>query len=259
MFYTELRPYVHKRLAGNEWVDGLLIREANENQLSIEDRYFVTLDTLFGQIFKNVKTRQLWKQMLTRLHSDQAVSCLSIEALEKAYLNELVILFERLGRLVSLLRKAFRTDVDVTDMEVRLLTFFDPLLFTKRNYSHHRMYLGFRDMTELQKLEDKVTDQQSFEEYYAQFEKCVDKIVDWIEYGERELAELLKGFLELAHSKIQKDGAYIDPRYLTCDFSISHRLNVDIRDRYDHEKVFAEHRSTKVCKRPPTAVPYAHR
>ena len=241
LFYTELRPYVHRRLAGNEWIEGLQIREDNEKHLSIEDRYFVKLDILFDQLFKNVKTRQFWKQTLMGLHNEQSVSCLSIEALQKVYLNELVVLFERLGRLVSLLRKAFRIGIDVTDMEIRLLTFFNPLLFKKRNYSHHRMYLGFPGMTELQNLEDKVMDQQSFEEYYARFKKCVNEIVSWIECTERQLSELLKEFLGLAHLKIQKDGAYMEPKYLTHDFSISHRLNVDIRDRYDHEKVFAEH------------------
>lgn len=90
----------------------------------------------------------------------------------------------------------------------------------------------------LQELEDKARDQESFEAYYVQSTKCVTKIVDWIDHTERQLAKLLKGFLELAHTKIQKDGLYAVPKYLACEFSISDRLDVDIGSGYDHEKVF---------------------
>lgn len=139
IFYTTLRPYVHARLAAHNFTAGLCIRENDEANLSAEDRYFAKLDILFGQIFKNSKTRQFWKQLLMRLRDDETVSCLSIEALDKAYLNELVVLFERLGHFVSLLRKAFGATIDVLDIELLLLTFFNPLLFEKRNYAHHRL------------------------------------------------------------------------------------------------------------------------
>ena len=85
IFYTELRPYVHSRLVANNFTEGLRIREESEAQLPVEDRYFVKLDILLGQLFKNCKTRQLWKQVLMRLGEDEAVSCLSIEAIEKVY------------------------------------------------------------------------------------------------------------------------------------------------------------------------------
>lgn len=253
LFYTELRPYVHARLAANKVAEGLRIREEKEGQLSVEDRYFAKLDILFGQLFKNCKTRQFWKQMLMRLRDDETVSYLSIEALEKAYLNELVVLFERLGRFISLLRKAFRSTIDVTDIEVRLLAFFNPLLFSKRNYSHHRLYLGFPGMDELQSLEEKVTDEKSFDAYYANFGVRLNEILEWISYTEQELAGLLKNFLELLHSKIQRDGVYIAPAYLAPDFSISDRLDVDIRSRHDHKKVFAEHSSNKASQGTPAS------
>ena len=80
---------------------------------------------------------------------------------------------------------------------MRLLTFFNPLLFTKRNYSHHRLYLGFPGMTELQLLEEKVTDEKSFSTYYAEFEARLDERHKWILQTERELSGLLKDFLEL--------------------------------------------------------------
>jgi hypothetical protein len=245
LFYTELRPYVHARLAVNRFTEGLHIHEENEARLSVEDRYFAKLDILFAQLFKNCKMRQFWKQMLMRLHDEEAVSCLSIEVLEKAYLNELVVLFERLGRFTSLLRKAFQSNVDVVDIELRLLAFFNPLLFSKRNYAHHRLYLGFRGMAELQLLEEKVTDEKSFDAYYTEFEARLNEILGWISYTERELAGFLRDFLEIVYSRIQRDGAYIAPSCLAADFSISDRLDVDIRKQHDHEKVFAEHSSNK--------------
>lgn len=253
LFYKELRPYVHARLAVNRFTECLRIREEYEARLSVEDRYFAKLDILFGQLFKNCKMRQFWKQMLMRLRDEETVSCLSIEALEKAYLNEVVVLFERLGRFASLLRKAFRSNIDVVDVELRLLAFFNPLLFSKRNYAHHRLYLGFRGMAELQLLEEKVTDEKSFDVYYTEFEARLNEILEWISYTERELSGLLKDYLELVHSKIQRDGAYIAPTYLAPDFSISDRLNVDIRKRHDHEKVFAEHSSNRALQGAPAS------
>lgn len=248
LFYTELRPAVHARLATSRVTEDLRIREENEAQLSVEDRYFAKPDILFDELFKNCKMRQFWKQMLMRLRDDEAVSCLSVEALEKAYINELAILFERLGRFSALLKKAFRSDVDVIDIEEHLLVFFNPLLFDKRNYSHHRLYLGFPCMAELQLLENKVADEKSFDAYYVEFEARLNEILEWISYTERELAGLLKGFLGLVHSKIQKDGAYLTPTYLASDFSISARLNVDIRKRYNHEKIFTEQHSSKILQ-----------
>jgi hypothetical protein len=239
-FYTELRPYVHNRLIGNKWVSGYQILEDDEKQLSIEDRYFLKLDILFGELFKNVKTRQFWKQSLQQLLHDPRVTCLAVEALEKAYLNELVILFERLGRLLVLVKKAFRANVDVAELEIRLLKFFDPLLFKKRNYSHHRMYLGFPGLTELQRLENSVHDQQSFESYYAQFKKRIVERVEWINYTEKAFAVFLKEFLELTHSKIKEDASYIEPRYLAPNFSCAEELKVDIRKRYGHAKLYSE-------------------
>lgn len=246
VFYTTLRPYVHARLATNNFTAGLRIRQENEILLSIEDRYFIKLDVLFGQIFKNSKTRQFWKQQLMRLRDDEAVSCLSIEALEKAYLNELVVLFERLGRFVSLLKKAFGATIDVLDLELLLLAFFDPLLFEKRNYAHHRLYLGFPGMAELQSLEEKVTDENSFDAYYAAFELRLDEILEWISFTEQELVGLLQDFLQQVHSKIQRDGVYLAPTCLAPDFSIGDRLDVDIRKRHNHKKIFSESGSKKV-------------
>lgn len=244
-FYTKLRPYVHARLATNNFTVDLPIRDEDESLLSTEDRYFAKLDILFGELFKNSKTRQFWKQQLIKLRDDDAVSCLSIEALEKAYLNELVVLFERLGRFVSLLRKAFGTTIEVLDLELSLLTFFNPLLFEKRNYAHHRLYLGFPGMVELQALEKQVLDEKSFDAYYAVFELRLDEIIGWISYTERALVGLLQDYLHQVHSKIQREGLYLAPTCLAPNFSFSDRLNVDIRERHDHKKVFAEYASNK--------------
>lgn len=247
-FYKELRPYVHARLAANNFTVDLPIREEDESLLSTEDRYFAKLDILFGELFKNSKTRQFWKQQLIKLRDDDAVSCLSIEALEKAYLNELVVLFERLGRFVSLLRKAFGTTMEVQDLELSLLTFFNPLLFDKRNYAHHMLYLGFRGMAELQALERNVVDEKSFDAYYAVFELRLNEILKWISDTEQAFAGLLQDFLQQVHSRIYRDGVYLAPTCLAPNFAISDRLKVDIRERLDHKKVFAEHMSNKALQ-----------
>lgn len=245
LFYTRLRPYVSTRVAENGFTGGRQIREETETQLSVEDRYFIKLDILLGQLFKNCKTRQFWKQILKRLSDDETVSCLSIEALEKAYLNELVFLFERLASFASLLRKSYGANIDVDDIEMRLLVFFNPLLFTKRNYAQHRLYLGFPGMARLQLLEEQVSDEKSFDVYYAEFETRLNEVLEWITYTEQKHAVFLKDFLELVHSKIQRDGAYLAPTCLAPNFSISDRLDENIRKRHDHKKVFTKHNSKK--------------
>lgn len=121
--YTHLRPYVHERLASVNIAEDLRVREEDEYRLSVEDRYFVKLDILLGQVLKNCKTRQFWKGTMAHQLESEAISCLSVEAIDRAYLSELVVLFERLGRFAVLLRKSFGPRFDVSDLEKKLLSF----------------------------------------------------------------------------------------------------------------------------------------
>lgn len=238
LIYTKLNPYVADRLAHLRWAGNQQLREENELQLSIEERYLVKLSALLGEVFKNCKSRQVLKQYLIRLISAEDVSCLEAEVLHRTYLNELVVLFERLGRFAVLVRKALGPGIDVSDLELELLGFFDPLLFKKRNYSQHRLYLGLGGFTELEDFEMNVVCQESYQAYREQFRTCLMELVDWIQYTEKSISEMALLYLELVHSKIERDGRYIAPENLSEEFRIGVELKVDFRKKYDHQQVF---------------------
>lgn len=118
-FYKELRPYVHKRLDSHITQKGHLIFEGDEPP-SVNDRYFAKLDIIFGEVFKNIRARQFWKEKTAQLLTDEDISLLSFTCLHNAYLNELVILYERLQQFPVLLDKAFGTTLDTTVLQNQL-------------------------------------------------------------------------------------------------------------------------------------------
>lgn len=233
--YTRLRPYIHARLAP-KLAEGFQVREEGEARLTVEDRYFLALDVFFGQLFRNCKTRLFWKQTMAQMLNGEVASCLAIEALEKTYLEELVVLFERLSRFTCLLRKALSGRVHVDDLEMGLLDFFDPLLFDKRNLSQHRLYVGFPQLSDLQLLEEQATDPASLGEFYTAYGNRVRERLDWFSYTERKVAVFLRDFLDVMHEKLIQDSIYLEPRGLPPSFSVADRLDAKIRSRYDHER-----------------------
>jgi len=239
-FYLELRPYAQERLASKVGIVCRYIEEDDEKKLTHIDRYFLKLDILLGQLIKNIKIRQFWKSCLCNLKHNEEISSLSIETLDKTYLNELVVLFERMGRVLVLIEKAFKEIVKVEDLEVYLLKFFNPLLFEKRNYTHHRMYLGFPGITELNKFEENVRDQATFDCYFDCFQKCITERIDWIDYTEVEMAKVLTTFLERVHDKISNNKVYLDPESLPSNFSCNDKLDVNFRKKYNHTKLYDE-------------------
>jgi len=239
-FYLELRPYVQERLASKAGVICRYIEDDDEKKLTPIDRYFLKLDILLGQLIKNIQTRQFWKNCLCNFKNNEELSSLSIETLDKAYLNELVVLFERLGSLLVLIEKAFKDIEKVEFLKIYLLKFFNPLLFEKRNYTHHRMYLGFPGIIELNKLEESVRDQESFDSFYDCFQKCIAERIDWIDYTEREMAKVLSTFLEHVHNKISDNRVYSEPQDMPSNFSCSDKLEVNFRKKYNHAKLYEE-------------------
>lgn len=243
-FYLELRPYIHKRLAHYDFIKERRIFEKDHEAFIHEDKYFAKLDILFGQLFQNIKTRQYWKHSIGDLGCAHHVSVLALTSLHRSYLNELVILFERLSSFLAFFKKAFGKDLDVADLEKRLLSFFNPLLFDKRNVDQHGLYLGFPGYTELSILEERaLQDDDCIDQFCIEFKQNVEGIVDWIEYTEKKVGEFLISYLNGMGEKIKCGETYIEPSYLPSDFSIGGRLNPRLRKHYDHAVVFEKNSS----------------
>lgn len=243
-FYIELRPYIHQRLAHYDFIKERRIFEKDQESFVIEDRYFAKLDILFGQLFKNIETRQYWKRSIGDLGCAHHVSVLSLTSLHRSYINELVILFERLSSFLALFKKALGKDFDIIDIEKRLLGFFNPLIFDKRNFDQHRLYLGFPGHTELSKLEEQALQDCNYSgQYFKEFMQNLDSIIDWIEYTEEKIGKFLTSYLNDMDEKIRCDETYIEPSYLPSDFSINGRLESKLRKRYDHVFEFEENSS----------------
>lgn len=240
-FYIELHPCIHKRLAHYDFIKERRIFEKDQESFAIEDKYFAKLDILFSQVFQNIKTRQYWKRSIGDLGNAHHVSVLALTSLHRSYINELVVLFERLSSFLALFKKAFGKDMDVTDLDKKLLRFFNPLIFDKRNYDQHRLYLGFPGHTELSILEEKaLQDDDCNDQYCREFKGNVKGIVDWIEYTERELSKLLITFLNSIEERIRRDGTYIEPPHLSPAFSLGSRLDSNLRGQYNHDEIFKE-------------------
>ncbi len=239
--YTALRPYVHQRLAHYEFIKERRIFEKDQEGFSHEDKYFAKLDILFGQLFQNIKTRQYLKHSIGELGFAHRVSVLALTFLHRSYLNELVILFERLSSFLALFKKAFGKELDVTDLEKKLLSFFNPLLFAKRNVDQHGLYLGFPGYAELSQLEEQaLQDDDCVDHYCKEFKQNLDSIIDWIEYTEKKISKLLIKHLNAMDERIRCDGTYLEPLHLPPTFSLGSRLNLNLRDRYNHDEIFKE-------------------
>ncbi|WP_152208701.1 hypothetical protein [Marinobacter changyiensis] len=237
--YTKLRPYVHERLAPVKFAVDFRLRDEDESRLSVEDRYFAKLDILIGQVLKNCKTRQFLKMSMARQLEREAMSCLSIEVIDRAYISELVTLFERLNEFPGLLRESFVSRAsDVSDLEKKLLSFFNPDLFDKRNFAHHGLYAGFSGLVELELLEEKVVDIKSLHRYCEMFSAQVHERLNWYRYTEESFAPFLFNYLELVDQKIRQDDEFMEPTDLPEDFRISRSLSANIRRQYKHKSFY---------------------
>lgn len=240
-FFTSLRPYIHKRLDYHKDTKGFLIFAEDEKGFSNEDRFFAKLDILFGQIFKNIQARQYWKGQLSILGQSERVSLLALSSLHQVYINELVILYERLARFLVLIEKAFGKDIEVKDLEKQLLRFFNPILFDKRNYNQHRQYLGFPGQTELIVLEEKALRNDFLLQQYCQdFDVALKGIMSWIDYTEKKTADFIKKYLNNLEAKINFENEYMIPRQMPPNFSFEDKLESSIRRRYNHENLFKD-------------------
>ncbi|GJL77576.1 MAG: hypothetical protein NPINA01_05650 [Nitrospinaceae bacterium] len=242
-FYSSLRPYIHQRLKHHKDTKGYFILEGDEENFSIEDRYFAKLDIIFNQLFQNIQIRQYWKSQFVGLRQSRQISVLALGCLHRAYINELVILFERLEGFLVLLNKAFRQQEKTKELEQILLQFFDPLIFKKRNYNHHQSYLWFPGHTELATQEERALQNENYlGKYYEEFIKKVDDNISWIESAEKEISNFLKLFVEAVEERTKSGGTYLKPTHLPSNFYIKDKLKSNLRQNYLHDDVFEKGR-----------------
>lgn len=240
VFYKGLRPYIHKRLDKQIAQKGFLIFEGDE-PASANDRYFAKLDIIFGQVFKNIQARQFWKEQIARLPTNEDQSLLSFTCLHNAYLNELVVLYERLQQFPVLLSKAYKNTLDTTALEKELLDFFSPILFDKRNHNHHRAYLNFPQHTELYNLEQQcLHGESSIKEFKKAYQERIKERLKWIEYTEIEMSQFFFKYLENIVEMIKEETHYKEPTDLPEGFTLSTKLDGNLRQKHKHKDTWLD-------------------
>jgi hypothetical protein len=145
-FYLELRPYILSLGAKYPFAQSLRIEEADDARIAPRDRFYFMADFIFGDIFTNIRTRRWIKYQLLDLIDTDHIDDVGAHFLLRAYLNELIILMERLQRLIELLAKGIADKPFIEALDLDVLRFFNPLLSDKRNHNHHELYLGYQRM-----------------------------------------------------------------------------------------------------------------
>lgn len=236
VFYKEIRPWIQQRLVDHPAIVRNILTD--ERKLTIEDRYFFKLDLLFGNIFTNISTRLFWKECVEALSNTSRPSVVALESFNKAYENELTVLFERLCRIIALLQRAHANRAPFTRLQDILLETFPPELLEKRAYTHHRLYGGFPGLEELKALEASIEPNCDVTEYYNLFQHLVSARLRWYEVSEGFLAHLLESFLAELAPKIWVNGSGIPPSTLEDSFSIGDKLNIELRRKRKHKEFF---------------------
>lgn len=235
-FYTQLRPFIKKRVAERGLVEDFLVREEDDPKLTGPDRFWFGLDFIFGDLFRNVRSRRWIKAGLLEMTEADRVDDVGAQFLHRSYLNELVVVMERLQRLIDLIDKGLNVPAFAGNCETEVLQFFNPLLSEKRNSNHHSLYMGYPRSQEIETLLNR----GQLVEAMRRFRVLIGGEVKWFDYTEDAFAKFLSGFMERVHSQLRKGEGYVEPAHLPSSFRLNSRLDRKIRRKHNHAEVFRQ-------------------
>jgi hypothetical protein len=235
-FYTRLRPFIKERAAERGLAEDFLVREENDPKLTGPDRFWFGLDFIFGDLFRNVRSRRWIKVALLEMTEADRVDDVGAHLLHRSYLNELVVVMERLQRLIALIDKGLNVPAFAANCETEVLQFFNPLLLDKRNNNHHGLYMGYPRSHEV----DTLLNRGQSAEALRLFRELIGKEVDWFDYTEDAFAKFLSGFMERVHTQLRKGDGYVEPAHLPSSFRLNSRLDRKIRRKHNHAEVFRQ-------------------
>lgn len=240
-FYLELRPYILALGAKYPFAQSMRIEEADDARMTPHDRFYFMLDFIFGDVFTNVRTRRWIKCQLLDLIELDYVDEVGAHFLLRSYLNELVILMERLQRLIELLAKGTADEVFTEALDRDVLQFFNPLLSEKRNHNHHELYLGYPRECEVKKAVREARHTGNWIAARKLFQEVIDAQIKWCDYTEQSLASFHRPFFDKIVLRLKTDGGFLMPQ-LAPGFSLDSKLRRTLRGRYDHAAIFQEGR-----------------
>ena len=225
-------------MARYKFVQDLVVREGEEKDMLPVDRFYVGIDFVFGDIFRNVRTRLWIKERLIELTEATQVDLEGAHFLYRSYLNELVIVQERLQRLIAWLHEGYGETEILNQAELSLLAFFNPVLFKKRNANHHSLYMGYPQSQEIERavLCAKTAEERSNAVQF--FRELMGRHLAFFEGTEVKFAEFMPAFLDRLHSPLNLGGAYSPPAKLPPDFKLDIRINGKLREKHNHAAVF---------------------
>ncbi len=248
-YYRELRPYIKQRVARIGKTDVLHFMVGDEKPLDRSDRFYVCLDFIVGDIFRNVHSRQWIKTQMAALSRLRQVDSVGAHTLYRSYINELVVMMERLQRITALLVMGFGEGSFVKSCEEHILGFFHPLLFKKRNENHHGLYLGYANSHEIEQAVRDVTDKVSRTRALTLFRSAIARELAWFEVTEKAMATFLHAFFENMHSGLKAAGGYQDPARLPVKFDLQTTLRSTLRKKHKHDEVFKARNPVKRSKK----------
>lgn len=236
-FYLELRPYVLSLGAKYPFAQSLQIEEADDTRIIAHDRFYFMLDFVFGDIFTNIRTRRWIKCELLDLIDIDHIDEVGAHFLLRAYLNELIILMERLQRLIAILAKGIVDKSFIEALDLDILRFFNPLLSDKRNHNHHELYLGYPRAGEVSQAVRKARATGKWMPARQLFQEVIGAQTKWCDYTEESLAPFLRAFFDKVVARLKDGNGYLAPQ-LPGDFALGSKLRRSLRSRYDHEAKF---------------------
>lgn len=235
-FYRQFRPFIKSRAAQRGFAADFLVREEDDPKLSATDRFYFGLEFIFGDLLRNVRSRLWIKAALQKMIGAERIDEVGAHFLYRAYLNELVVLMERLQRLIALLKRGLDLPTFVAHCETEVLQFFNPLLSEKRNANHHALYMGYPRSPAVEAL----INGGHAAEALRLFREVMGKEIKWMDYTEQEFAKFLSGFLDRVHAQLKIGDGYVEPTRLPATFRLSSRLDGNLRGKHDHAKVFGQ-------------------
>lgn len=234
-WYTSFRPLTISRLAKYSQIHDFKISDVAEDAIEVRDRFMASFDILLGDVFENVRSRQLIKQKLCEEFRSNVVSPLAVNSYHRWFTHELVVLFDRLERMIGLLELGYGRSRRTEKLEERILSFFPPVLFEKRIHNQHKLYLGAPGSGSSTSY---FADQAQYEDRKKDLMTTVRLVIGEFESAEQNMSAFLKSFLDDVCDCVMPKGAFAEPHRLKPTFRIGQRISRTHRLRDRHEEIF---------------------
>lgn len=238
--YSVFRPELNGRFRKYDFVKDNKIDEEAEAAIDAGDRLLASIDIILGDIFENIRTRQFLKVMMIEERDCKLISPLAVNSFHRWYAHELIVLFDRLERIIGLLEIGYGKRERTKEMEVGLLSFFPPVLFEKRIHNQHMIYLGAPHSKSPNSFFVDGNDYESKKQSYID---VANLAINEFNESERNLCRFLPQFCNKACAFVISNGEIRIPPQVTDTFRISQRISRKNRLRNRHREIFNQQKT----------------